>query len=432
MAQYFVMPQASPTMTVGVVAKWLLTEGAVIEPGTAIAQVETDKATMDIEVFDRSVLLRILAAAGEEVPPGRPIAIVGAAGEDVTALVAEFEASKAGGMPAAPAPAPTDPAVVQSTPPPAPAPPVALTIGASPLPSPAEPAWAGRPVDPSIMEPRPALRAPERPVIASPLARALAAERGVDLRRVTPSGPGGRIVAADLDSAGPTAAAPADEAARVTQMRKTIARRLTEVHQQVPVFYLTISLDAAPLVRLKDALDARATKVSVNDLLMKAVAWALREVPACNAQWQGDTILRRGAVDIGVAVALPEGLVTPVVRGVDRLGVAAVSRTVRELAERAKAGKLAPEDYTGGSFTISNLGMFGIEQFTAILNPPEAAILAVGAAQQVPVVEDGAVRAGWRMKVTMTCDHRVIDGALGARFLQALRAVVENPGLLGV
>jgi pyruvate dehydrogenase E2 component (dihydrolipoamide acetyltransferase) len=269
-------------------------------------------------------------------------------------------------------------------------------------------------------------------VIASPLARALAAERGVDLRRVTPSGPGGRIVAADLDSAGPTAAAPADEAARVTQMRKTIARRLTEVHQQVPVFYLTISLDAAPLVRLKDALDARATKVSVNDLLMKAVAWALREVPACNAQWQGDTILRRGAVDIGVAVALPEGLVTPVVRGVDRLGVAAVSRTVRELAERAKAGKLAPEDYTGGSFTISNLGMFGIEQFTAILNPPEAAILAVGAAQQVPVVEDGAVRAGWRMKVTMTCDHRVIDGALGARFLQALRAVVENPGLLGV
>jgi pyruvate dehydrogenase E2 component (dihydrolipoamide acetyltransferase) len=228
------------------------------------------------------------------------------------------------------------------------------------------------------------------------------------------------------------AASRADQSVRVTQMRKTIGRRLTEVHQQVPVFFLTVTLDAAGLVAFKDAAGKAGVKVSYNDVFLKAVAAALVDVPEVNAAWHGDTILRRGAVDIGVAVALPDGLITPVIRNADQKGVRVIADEVRALAGRAKDGKLAPEEYTGGSFSVSNLGMFDIDQFTAILNPPEAAILAVGSVAQVPVVEGGALGVGWRMKVTMTCDHRVIDGALGARFLQALRRYVENPVLLAL
>ena len=195
------------------------------------------------------------------------------------------------------------------------------------------------------------------------------------------------------------------------------------------MFFLTATLDASAFVAVRQRAEKRGIKVSYNDLLLKAVASALRDVPECNAAWQGDTILRRGAVDIGVAVALPEGLITPVIRNADTKSVRDIAAEVRALAARAKEGKLAPEEYTGGSFSVSNLGMFEIDQFTAILNPPEAAILAVGSVQQVPVVVNGAVSVGWRMKVTMTCDHRVIDGALGARFLQALRDHVEAFGL---
>lgn len=442
MAEFFRMPQASPTMTVGVVAKWVLPEGARVEPQTVIAQVETDKATMDVEVFDRGVLVRHLAREGEEVPPNFPIAILArSADEDVSALLAEYAAMKAssGGGGASP-PATPPPAAPAELPPPSPVAAPAVAAPAPVPPPPSEPGrvaplrWMDRPVDESVMEPRAAWRPPTRRVRASPLARALAAERGVDLARVRGSGIDGRIVAADLDAAGtvPAPSRPADEARRVTQMRKTIARRLTEVHQQVPVFYLTVTLDATAFVGLKAAAEKRGLKVSYNDLLLKAVAHALRDVPACNAWWQGDTILQKGAVDIGVAVALPEGLVTPVVRDADRKPVAAIAAEVRELAGRAKDGKLAPEEYTGGTFTVSNLGMFDIDQFTAILNPPESAILAVGRVAQVPEVVGGQVVPAWRMKVTMTCDHRVIDGALGARFLQALRLHVENPGLGGL
>ncbi|MBM4366909.1 MAG: 2-oxo acid dehydrogenase subunit E2 [Deltaproteobacteria bacterium] len=269
--------------------------------------------------------------------------------------------------------------------------------------------------------------------MASPLARARAAELGIDVSRLKGSGPGGRIVAADV--VGGPSAAPArrtDEAVRATQMRKTIARRLAEVHQQVPVFYLTANFDATQIVALKEACGRRDIKVSVNDILIRCVAAALRDVPEVNAQWTGDSIVRKGSVDIGVAVALPEGLITPVIRDADQKGLAAIGTEVRALAARAKEGKLAPEEYTGGTFTISNLGMFEIDQFTAILNPPEAAILAVGSALEVPAVVNGQLAVQRRVKLTMTCDHRVIDGALGARFLQALRAYVENPGLLSV
>jgi len=204
----------------------------------------------------------------------------------------------------------------------------------------------------------------------------------------------------------------------------------------VPVFFLTTSFNATAIVALKDAVTRRAgkdgAKVSVNDILLRCVAQALREVPDVNAQWNGDSIVRKGAVDVGVAVALPDGLITPVIRGADQKSIAEIGAEVRAMAVRAREGKLTPEEYTGGTFTVSNLGMFDIEHFTAILNPPEAAILAVGSAAQVPHVEGGQLVVQWRMKVTMTCDHRVIDGALGARFLQALRGFVENPGLLVV
>ena len=446
MAEFFVMPQASPTMTVGILGKWVAAEGAVLSPSQAIAQVETDKATMDIEVFDKGVLLKHLAVEGEEVPPGQPIAIIGkAANEDISALLAEFASGKAirvataslGGPPSTPtvvAPGPAEIPVAAPVvlPPAAPSQPVGEP-GAT-----ARPSWAGRELDDAFMEPRAPFRAPSPRVFASPLARAMATERAVPLARVRGSGPGGRIVAADIEqSASPSAIRPADSVARTTQMRKTIARRLTEVHQQVPVFYLTTSFDATGIVALKDIVGKRAekgvgNKVSVNDMLVRCVAAALREVPEVNAQWAGEQIVRKGGVDIGIAVALPEGLVTPIVRDADQKSASEISTEIRALAKLAKEGKLAPEQYTGGSFTISNLGMFEIEHFTAILNPPEAAILAVGSASQVPAVVNGQVVAQWRMKVTMTCDHRVVDGALGAKFLLALRNYVENPGLIGV
>jgi pyruvate dehydrogenase E2 component (dihydrolipoamide acetyltransferase) len=465
MAEFFVMPQASPTMTVGVVAKWVAPEGAELAPQSVIAAVETDKATMDIEVFDKGVMLKHLAKEGEEVPPGQPIAIIGKAqGEDISALVAEYEKLKAaGGAPAAAAAAPAaapgpreseQPAPAQAklpeTAPPqqAEARPVpAAPPQAAPTPAPGKAgvvpklAWMGQPIPDAIMEPLGpyvAAAVGGGRVVASPLAKAIAADKGVAIDKLKGSGPGGRIVAADVEAAAaaPKAAAPSgparreDTSVRVTQMRKTIARRLTDVHQQVPVFYLTVSFDVANLVALKEQAGARGIKFSYNDVVIKAVAAALVDVPECNAAWQGETIIRRGAVDIGVAVALPEGLITPVVRDADKKGVRAISAEVRALAGRAKEGKLQAEEYTGGSFSISNLGMFEIEHFTAILNPPEAGILAVGSVEQVPVVKDGALAIGWRMQATLTCDHRVIDGALGARFLQALRGYLELPALL--
>jgi pyruvate dehydrogenase E2 component (dihydrolipoamide acetyltransferase) len=300
----------------------------------------------------------------------------------------------------------------------------------------------GRAIPDAIMEPLGVYVAAAadsgRRIVASPLAKAIAADKGVALQSVTGSGPGGRIVAADVEAAASapkaatvtTVAGKADTTVRATQMRKTIARRLTDVHQQVPVFYLTSTFDASGFVTLKEQAGKRGIKISYNDLLLKAVAQALVDVPECNAAWQGESILRRGAVDISVAVALPEGLITPVIRSAETKSVRQIATEVRELAGRAKEGKLLPEEYTGGSFSVSNLGMFEIDHFTAILNPPEAGILAVGSVQQVPVVENGALTAGWRMKVTMTCDHRVIDGALGARFLAALRGYVELPAMM--
>jgi pyruvate dehydrogenase E2 component (dihydrolipoamide acetyltransferase) len=264
----------------------------------------------------------------------------------------------------------------------------------------------------------------------------MAEERGVSLARVRGTGPGGRILKAVVEGAESllVRAQPprADEAVKVTPMRKTIARRLLASHQEIPTFFLTVSFDARGFVDLRTALKKHDpdSKVSYNDMLLACVARALREFPAANATWSDKEIIRYGRVDIGVAVALPEGLITPVIRGVDALTLAGIATQVRELAGRAKAGKLKPEEFSGGTFTVSNLGMFDISHFTAIINPPEAAILAVGSIAQVPVVTDGELSVGWRMNCTMTCDHRVIDGATGAQFLQILRKYVESPALL--
>lgn len=447
MAEFLLMPQATPTMTVGVLARWTIPEGGDLKPQSVIAAVETDKATMDIEYFDKGVLLKHLAKEGDEIPPGRPIAIIGkTAGDDISALLAEYAKVAAASPAAAPTPAPAAdaPAVAPvNAAPVAVAPPVAAAPPAPPAhAAPVTPgrtpamSWAGKPIDESIMEPRGTyVPASPRRSPASPLARAVAADLGVKLDRVTGTGPDGRIVRADVEraaSAPPGRRMPThvDTSKRVTQMRKTIARRLTEVHQQVPVFYLTVTFDADALVKLKESANAGGAKVSYNDLVLMAVARSLRDVPDVNAAWMGDTIVQRGSVDIGVAVALPEGLITPVIRNADQKTATEIAAEVRALAVRAKEGKLQPEEYTGGSFTISNLGMFDIEQFTAILNPPEAAILAVGGVAQVPVVKGGQLAVGWRMTVTMTCDHRVVDGALGARFLQAVRRYVECPALM--
>jgi pyruvate dehydrogenase E2 component (dihydrolipoamide acetyltransferase) len=444
MAQFYEMPAVSPTMERGTLVEWRVKEGQAFESGAVLAEVGTDKANMEAEIFDSGVLIRHLVAENDEIPPGYPIAIWGAsAGEDITALLAAFELRRAallgGGapvaapVPAAPAAAPVAPS--PSAPTPVPSPPPAPVVSGGTV----ERTWMGRPIHADFYEPPGDIRfgRAARAVKATPLAKKIADERGVDLSRVKGTGPGGRVVRADVESAPvagaaapASAAARADEVVRNSPMRKTIARRLLESHQEIPTFFLTTSFDMRPFAALRDQLKANDVKVSYNDVLLKAVARALVEHPEVNASWGPDNITRHGRVDIGVAVALPQGLITPVVRGADQKGLGAIAEEVRALAARAREQKLAPEEYTGGTFTISNLGMMDIEHFTAIINPPEAAILAVGSIVETPVVVDGQLHVVPRMKVTMTCDHRVIDGAVGATFLKTLRRFVESPFLL--
>ena len=440
MARFFEMPQASPTMEAGTLLAWKRKEGDALKPQDAIAEVETDKAAMDVEVFDNCFLLKILAAEGDEIPAGQPIAILGASpDEDITALVAAFEARKAAGGSAVQTSA--APPVAQ-----APAAPAAPTAPAAP---PREATrssrggfipwrWEGRALDPSVLEPDVTWEPATPRLRASPAARKAGRDLGVDLGDVDGTGPRGRVTRADVEraasrpAAAPTAAeAPqAETSVRNSQMRKTIARRLKAVWQDAPVFYLTANLASDRVVDFRAQLKDAGLKVSFNDILIKAAARALRDVPAVNASWGEDAIVRHGGVHIGVAVALPDGLITPVIRDADVKGLGAIADEVRALASRAKDLKLAPAEYQGSTFTISNLGMMGIEQFTAIINPPEVCILAVGALQQEPVAEDGALAVRWRMRVTMTCDHRAVDGATGARFLEALRRYWEHPALL--
>lgn len=440
MAKLLEMPKLSPTMEEGVLTLWHKHEGDVVGVDDLLAEVETDKATMEFRAFDAGTLLKQLVPAGATVLLGQPVGILGAPGEDISALLAAAsQAQPASAAAAAPAP-----------------PVVAAPQAAASAPAPIVTAVSAAPMAPAARDrgdlltrteragdPRAAAASPLRRdagrALASPHVRQLAREQGVELSLVRGSGPHGRVVAADLkapSAAKAPAAAPADERKPLSMMRKTIAKRLSESKQTVPHFYLTADLDAAALVRLREdinlelAISEPGAKLSVNDYLVRAAAIALRRVPECNASFTPEALVFHGRVDISVAVSVPDGLVTPVVRGADALTVREIGAQVRELAGRAKAKKLSPEEMQGGTFSISNLGMFGIDSFSAVINPPEGAILAVGQVRDVPVIEGGLVVPGKRLSVTLSCDHRVIDGAVGAKFLAEFRRLVEHPSAL--
>jgi pyruvate dehydrogenase E2 component (dihydrolipoamide acetyltransferase) len=420
MATNILMPALSPTMTEGTLARWLKKEGDSIRAGDVIAEIETDKATMEVEAVDEGVLGKILVADGTEAVK---------VNEAIAVLVAPGEAVPGGAAPAKPVaamPAPAAPAAV-------PIAPMALLAAAQP---------AGHDA---------AAR-----VFASPLARRMALQAGLDLGGVSGSGPGGRIVKADVEVAlargkapdkaaaappprvtapAPTAVgAPAHTAVPHTSIRKVIARRLSESKQTIPHFYVTMDFEIDGLLKLRAELNAKspkegpaAFKLSVNDLVIKAVAAALRRYPQVNASWTDDAMLEYADVDIAVAVATPTGLITPIIRKADLKGLAAISNEMKDLAARAKAGKLKPEEFQGGGFSISNMGMYGVREFSAIINPPQAGILAVAAGEPRPVVRDGALAIATVMTCTLSVDHRVIDGALAAEFMQGLKGIIQDP-----
>lgn len=413
-------------MTEGVVAKWHKQIGDTVNEGDLLAEIETDKATMEFEAFpgQEGKLLYIGTGEGETAPVDTVLAILGEEGEDIEAL-------KAGGAaPAAEAaPAKEEVAAPAAAPAPAPAP----AAAPAPVPTPA-PTAAPVPV------------ATDGSLKASPLARKLAAEKGVDLSMLKGSGDHGRIVKRDVDSFNPAihtspqpgvsaTAAPAAPAGvenytdyPVSQMRKVIAKRLSESKFTAPHFYITMDIDMDNAIAARKAMNASGdVKISFNDLVVKATALALKKHPAVNSSWMGDFIRVNDHVHIGVAVAIEDGLLVPVLRHADQMALSHISASVKDLAGKAKDKKLQPADWEGNTFTISNLGMFGVEEFTAIVNPPDAGILAVGGIKQVPVVKDGQVVPGNVMKVTLSLDHRVADGASGAAFLQSLKAYLENP-----
>lgn len=401
------MEALSPTMEEGQLVRWLKSEGDAVASGDVLAEIETDKATMELVARGDGVLRKVMLAAGGTAPVGDVIAVIATADEDISAI---------GGGASASAEAPAPPAAKKA------AAPAAKAEAAAAPPAPAGDE-GGR-------------------VKASPLARRLADDLGVDLARVEGSGPGGRIVKRDVEAARETgAAAPAAAAwtpseseyedVPVSQMRKTIAKRLVESIGPVPHFFLTIDVDMGRVIEARQSINAmlekQGEKISLNDIVLKAVAAALKKHPECNAQWQGTFVRRFNAVHLGVAVAVEDGLITPVVRHAHLKGIAHIGREVRELASRAREKRLMPDEYTGATFSVSNLGMFGIHEFTAIINPPEGGILAVGGVVDTPVAVDGQVVVRPRMRVTMSCDHRVIDGAQGSRFLATLRTMLEEP-----
>ena len=419
MAKIIGLPKLSPTMEEGTLVRWAKKKGDTVEVDELLAEVETDKATMEFRSFDRGVLLELLIPEGETLKPDQPVAIIGNAGEDITALLAQ---AKGGG------------AEVSTS---------AGTAVAPSAPTETKPAASATP-DPAPAAAQAKVEATDGRILSSPLVRKLARERDIDLGSVEGSGPHGRIVKRDLEGVSATPATPAvapSSAARAGRQppriekasgtRKTIARRLTESKRDVPHYYLTIDVDAEPILAARALINARLEaskeKVSVNDLLVKACATALAISPNVNASFMGDVIHYHQVVDISIAVAIPDGLVTPVVRDANLRGVLEISKEVRALAQKAKEKRLRPEEITGGTFSISNLGMYGIDEFSAVINPPEGAILAVGAVRDEPVVRDGTVVAGKRMKLTLSADHRVVDGAVAAKFLAELRSLIEAP-----
>jgi pyruvate dehydrogenase E2 component (dihydrolipoamide acetyltransferase) len=459
MAQIIEMPKLSDTMTVGTLVKWLKQEGDTVKSGDMLAEVETDKATMELESFFDGTLLKVFAPAGSQVAIGAALCAIGKPGEKVDA-----PASKE--VPVAAKPAPATVAVV-ADPGPGSASPAntTQTQPASPVAKPRdEPAVASAKAGPISHLPSPISHT--EPVgdriRISPLARKLAEEKKIDVTRVKGTGPGGRIVRADILAAEKNPpAAPAPAAAKAaakggdtwpwrpvtdksavqaesltapSNMRATIARRLVESKTQIPHVYLEIEVDALPLLALREQLNhglaKDGVKLSVNDFVLKACAAALRAVPAVNMSWEPDGIKAHGHIHVSFAVAIDEGLITPVIRDTDQKSLVQINSEVRELAKKARDRKLTPAEFTGGTFCVSNLGMMGIERFSAIINPPNAAILAVGTTVKKPVVVDDEIVIGQRMALTLSCDHRIVDGAVGAKFLNALRDHLQNPALL--
>jgi pyruvate dehydrogenase E2 component (dihydrolipoamide acetyltransferase) len=427
------MPALSPTMTEGNLARWLKREGDAVHSGDVLAEIETDKATMEVEAVDDGRVGKLLVPEGAQgIKVNAPIAVLLAEGEDASAIAA---------LPAAPAAIPAAAAAIPAAPA-APAPPQPAETPRAPAPTPlaaAAPAGAdGR-------------------IFASPLARRMAVQAGLDLAALKGSGPQGRIVKADIEAAlarprpataaaAPPPAAPAPGRALskeqvvalagnppftekpLTAMRRVIARRLTEAKQTVPHFYETIDCEIDALLKIRTELNGKSeAKISVNDFVVRAAALALRRAPEANASWSEDAVLLWDSVDIAVAVALDDGLITPIVKAAHSKGLAAIASETKDLVARAHAGKLRLEEFQGGTFSISNLGMFGVREFAAVINPPHGAILAVGQGEERPIVKDGALSVATVMSCTLSCDHRVVDGATGARFLAAFKKLVEDP-----
>ena len=455
MAKISEMTQLSPTMAEGLMVKWLKQVGDKLSPGDIIAEVETDKAVMEMEAYDNGVLLAIIAKEGTKVKVGLPVAIVGKAGEDVTNLIAEANAKLAAGAASAPAPVAekkAEPVEVKSPLPPAKAlgdesrrveakggdeADTAIPVSSTPTPKP-----------PFAKGGRGDSRTGGR-LLASPLAKSLALDKGIDISKVAGTGPEGRITKADIlnyianPKAGNTSSSRSFEVREekkieISGMIKVIATRLHDAKNNIPHFYLNLEFDAEPVVKMRAMLNddlkaaaerkkEKADTVSINDFIVKACSIALARVPEANSSWRGDHILEHGRIDIGIAVSVEGGLITPYVRNADRLSLIEVHSEIKVLAEKARVRKLKPEEFSDGTFTISNLGMFGITSFSAIINEPEAALMAVGGLVEKAIVRNGAIVAGKTITVTLSCDHRVVDGAVGARFLSEFKEIIEHP-----
>ncbi len=414
MATKIQMPKLSDTMDTGRIIKWLKKEGETVAPGDVIAEVETDKANMDMEAYDEGTLLKIIAKEGDRVPVGGLLGILGDKGEDVSAMAAESTAPAAKEE--------SKPASAQQT--------IATGAPARPMTAPiSQPATAEPPRGDGRLK-------------ASPLARRLAKERGIEIGDVRGTGTSGRIIKRDVEAFVPGTTG---HAARVvpsggftdqplSMMRESIAKRLSQSNVEAPHFFLTVEVDMENAIAFRESLNKfdEENKISFNDIIVKACAAALLTHPEVNATFMKDRIRIFGDIHIGVAVAIDEGLITPVIRNVDMKGLREISAESKDIAARARARKLKPEEYSGSTFTVSNLGMFGVDEFTAIINPPEAAILAVGAIVEKPVVVDGQIVIGKRMRMTLSSDHRVVDGALSARFMQTLKKILESPAALAL
>ncbi|WP_367898959.1 pyruvate dehydrogenase complex dihydrolipoamide acetyltransferase [Leptospira sp. WS58.C1] len=445
MAKISEMTQLSPTMSEGVLVKWLKKKGDSVAPGEILAEVETDKAVMEMEAFDSGVILEILAQEGAKLPVGAPVAIIGKAGEDITSLLSEAKSRSAASgtsTPATPPPASEPVQASSNSPSPSPAPKKQENVGSSTIseseleeeaPSPKE-SPISRGLSPSALEGR---------IKASPLAKRMAEESGIDLSKIRGTGPDGRIIKRDIENGisaftksvtSPfTGEILQEEKLPISGMRKTIASRLVHSKTHQPHFYLDMEIDADALVQLRENFNSdliqsgEEIKVSINDFIIKASALALLKVPEVNSSWREDHILKHGRVDVGVAVSIEGGLITPYVRNADKRSVLEIGRTVKELASRARERKLKPEEFSDGTFTVSNLGMFGVNRFAAVINEPEAAILAVGNVVSKPVIKNGNIVPGKTLSVCLSCDHRVVDGAVGAGWLEVFRNFLEHP-----